>query len=316
MKRRHPFRVVRVLETGSPYAYHAVMRTPSELASFARTTSLPALRGGLFYYDAGSPEAPPLVLVHGLGDEADTWRHVIGPLSRTYRVIAIDLPGFGRSSLPHRCLLTPPYLCRVILELLDVLGAERAVFMGSSLGASLVQAFAVSHPERVSRLILLDGGLSVTSRLPRGLITTFIPGLGESHYRSLEGSPDAAYASLAPYYADLAGLPESDRLFLRERVVARVQSATQRRAYFAYFRGHFCWASLRGRGWVHGARGLRVPTTRVWGAADLILPVAAARAAEPAAPIFVIEGSGHLPQQEKPEKLLEILDAERLRAGY
>jgi pimeloyl-ACP methyl ester carboxylesterase len=297
---------------GHGSAYHADMRTQLELASYARTTTLPGLRTDLFYYDAGSPGSPTLVLVHGLGDEADTWRHVIEPLSRTYRVIALDLPGFGRSTRRGHRLLTPPFLIRVILALLDSLGVDRATFMGSSLGASLVQAFAVAHPERVAGLVLVDGGLAVISRLPPGLIPTFIPGIGERNYRGLEGRPDAAYASLEPYYADLSALPEGDRRFLAERVVERVASATQRRAYFSFFRGYFFWMLLSGRRWVRRLKDTAIATTYVWGAKDMIVPLAAGRAAaesQPGARFFVIEGSGHLPQQERPSELVRILFA-------
>jgi pimeloyl-ACP methyl ester carboxylesterase len=66
------------------------------LAPFAKT--LPTPNGNLFYYDTGVSDKQTVILLHGLGDEADTWRHVFPALTGAgYRVIAPDLPGFGRS---------------------------------------------------------------------------------------------------------------------------------------------------------------------------------------------------------------------------
>src|SRR5262249_23553637 len=78
-----------------------MMPVPAELRAFSREAVLEN-RLRLHYYEAGAPDAPPLILIHGLGDEADTWRHVLIPLSQQYRVIALDLPGFGRSARPRR----------------------------------------------------------------------------------------------------------------------------------------------------------------------------------------------------------------------
>jgi pimeloyl-ACP methyl ester carboxylesterase len=55
-----------------------------------------------FFYRSGRADAPPLLLLHGMGDDADTWRHLFLPLSRFFRVIAPDLPGFGRSPAGRR----------------------------------------------------------------------------------------------------------------------------------------------------------------------------------------------------------------------
>ncbi len=145
-------------------------------------TGLPT---GLFYYDAGPQSAPALLLLHGLGDEADTWRRVIAPLSRSYRVIAPDLPGFGRSPLPRRRLFSPPFLAGVLLSLLDSLGIDRVGLVGSSLGASLLQYVATVRPEICSRLVLVDGGIAATSQIPPSMIPTLIPGVGERGYARL-----------------------------------------------------------------------------------------------------------------------------------
>ena len=173
-----------------------------------------------------------MLLVHGLGDEADTWRRVIAPLAEGNRVVAPDLPGFGRSSLPSHGRLTPRYLTAVLRGLAASLGLRRVTMVGSSLGAALAQIVALADPNLVSRLILVDGGLLAMNRLNIGMLLMLVPGLAERRYRSLARDLDAAYASLMPYYASLGSLPREEREFLRERVGERVASVTQMRAYF------------------------------------------------------------------------------------
>ena len=64
------------------------------LESYRQEISLPVNDLNLFYYKAGNIDLPTMIMIHGLGDDADTWRHVFYPLSKLFHVIAIDLPGF------------------------------------------------------------------------------------------------------------------------------------------------------------------------------------------------------------------------------
>jgi len=125
-----------------------------------------------------------MLLIHGLGDEADTWRHLITPLSADRRVVALDLPGFGRCDKPERPY-TIPFFQNIVIELLDTLAIQRAVLIGHSLGAVLAHSVALNYPERVERLILIDGSL-VARAQKIDLATMFflLPGLGEWLYAS------------------------------------------------------------------------------------------------------------------------------------
>ncbi|HEU5086699.1 MAG TPA: alpha/beta fold hydrolase, partial [Roseiflexaceae bacterium] len=90
-----------------------VFTIPAHLQPYARLVQAGDVR--LHVYDSGAGEAggTPLVLVHGLGDEADTWRRVFVPLAQRRRVIALDLPGFGRSDRPH-CAYTLAFFARTL----------------------------------------------------------------------------------------------------------------------------------------------------------------------------------------------------------
>ena len=286
------------------------MRIPAGLETSARTLSLPRSGTRLFFYDVGSRDSPAMLLVHGLGDEADTWRRVMLPLAESFRVIAPDLPGFGRSLLPGRRRLSPPFLAGLLLELIEVLGISRVIGVGSSLGASLAQLAALREPARFARLVLADGGLLAKTRLHPALLLMLVPVVGERRYRDLRGHPEAAYASLSPYYANLAGLPAEEREFLRERVQERVASDTQMRAYFSFFRGYFGWMLLNGKACEGRAQRLAIETVYVWGAEDHIVPLGAGQGAlarHPGARLAVIPAAGHLPHQEAPDDFLRLL---------
>ncbi len=273
-----------------------------------------AVSGGrqMFVFEAGAANAAPMLLIHGLGDEADSWRHVFAPLAARYHVVAVDLPGFGRSDPAPRYTL--PALRDVLLSLLDALSLPAAVLVGNSMGAMLAQLVAIQAPARVAELVLVDGALFIRGApLSRAALAMALPFLGYRIYTSFRRNPQAAYDSLRPFYADLDTLPEADRQFLFQRVNERVWSDTQRQAYLALTQD-LAWAAPRRRNALAAALArLRVPTRLIWGEQDHILPLAVAHAVldlQPGAKLGVIPGAGHLPHQERPEAFLQTLLAQ------
>ncbi len=263
--------------------------------------------GGTFFYDSLTETAKvPVVLIHGNGDEADTWRHILPALSGTRRVIAPDLPGFGRS-VP-RDFGDLNALAAGIFELIDALELQRVALVGSSLGGAVASMVAIALEERTSSLTIIGGpvpGLPESQpEINPGIQAMLEPGVGEAYYTGLRGQgQDAAYASLQPYYANLAGLSASDQSFLRERVWARVWSDTQRTAFFAALRSMFNPSEV-------SKRLETIPLQLIWGNHDQIVPITVAHdilAALPHAQLEVIPGAGHLPHQEKPEAVLGVL---------
>ena len=286
------------------------MKAAPRLSAYAREVTLPGSGQRLFLFEAGARRAPGMLLVHGLGDEADTWRRVLPALAERYHVVAPDLPGFGRSPLPARGRLTFRRLSAVLAELARHTELGPVTLMGSSMGAVLSQVAALENREMVSRLILEDGGLLSNARLDGSLLLGLVPGIGESRYRRLASNLDAAYASLRPYYADLGALPSEEREFLRQRVGERVASQTQMRAYFSLFRSFAGLLLVRGRSLSRKARALPVPTLYVWGGKDHIVPVESAQATikeHRGARLVVIPEAGHLPHQETPSEFLRVV---------
>lgn len=125
--------------------------TEESTSRFARTASWK-----LHYNEAG--EGHPLLLLHGSGAGATGWsnfRPNIGPLAESFRVIALDAPGWGRSDAARPDEYDHP---AAVLELMDHLGLERAALVGNSMGGMTGLTFAARYPERVSHLITMGSG--------------------------------------------------------------------------------------------------------------------------------------------------------------
>lgn len=98
---------------------------------------------------------PTIVLVHGLGGFAESWRRTIDALARCADVIAPDLPGFGLSAKP-RTRYDLDFFTRVLDGFLDAAGVGQASLVGHSLGGAVAVAYAMTRPARVDRLALLS----------------------------------------------------------------------------------------------------------------------------------------------------------------
>lgn len=104
------------------------------------------------YIDEGSGKET-IILVHGLASNAGFWRYVIPELSKHYRVIAVDLPGYGKSSKePYSFTLS--FYAEQIKRLADHLGVKKFVYAGHSMGGQIGLIFALKYPQMLDKLVL------------------------------------------------------------------------------------------------------------------------------------------------------------------
>jgi pimeloyl-ACP methyl ester carboxylesterase len=116
--------------------------------------------------DIGAGPQTPVLFVHGLGGRWQNWIENIAPVASTRRVVALDLPGFGRSQLPTAPISIPGYAA-VVDRLCDLLELESVVLVGNSMGGAIAVATAARFPARVERLVLVSAaGISIADFNP------------------------------------------------------------------------------------------------------------------------------------------------------
>src|SRR5215216_4177380 len=109
---------------------------------------------GVSTYVVDAGEGPPVLLVHGYGDTADGWRRVVPGLLRDHRVIALDVPPFGRSDEVRRPALIEFYK-DWFPAFFEQMGLERATVIGHSLGGAISLHLSLARPDMVERLGLI-----------------------------------------------------------------------------------------------------------------------------------------------------------------
>jgi pimeloyl-ACP methyl ester carboxylesterase len=145
----------------------------------------------IHYHDVGAGE--PVVLLHGGGPGASSWSNFvlnIGALAEHFRVIALDMPGYGKSGpIVIKDEPRPDVSARAVRDVLDVLGLERAHVVGNSMGGATALTYAVNYPERTGKVVMMGAapigqGLMFTPMLPtygiRALFDVFMEPTFES----------------------------------------------------------------------------------------------------------------------------------------
>ena len=243
---------------------------------------------------------PAVVLVHGFGSSLYTWKDVLSALYPAHDVIALDLPGFGESDLPAD--LSFEELPAAVLGLMDRLGLERAALVGNSMGGAVVAVVAAERPERVNALVLIDAaGFNLAPEDQPALVRLAISPVAGLLER-LPGKRLVVERALREVFHD-------ERHLTDERL-AEYLAGARRPGGFAARRSLLL--SLDGRSEVVKQRLSRIqaPTLVVWGREDRWVPLAHADlfvGAIPNARKVVLESCGHMPQEEKPGEVGELL---------
>src|SRR5262245_59421292 len=127
-------------------------------AAYSRFADIDGVR--VHYQEKG--EGEPLVLIHGYTASTFVWKDVFEPLSEQFRVIAVDLKGFGFSGKPDGDY-TRRAQGELVVHLLDHLKIDQAILCGSSMGGEIGLNAARYHPQRIAALILVDSaGVTVS----------------------------------------------------------------------------------------------------------------------------------------------------------
>jgi pimeloyl-ACP methyl ester carboxylesterase len=257
------------------------------------------------YLDEGSGEA--ILLLHGIAGSSDTWRSLIGPLSRKYRVVAPDLLGHGKSTKP-RTDYSLGALSVLVRDVLTELGITRATFVGHSLGGGICMQFVYQHPEYVQRLVLINSG-----------------GLGPDVGLVLRLASLPGAELVLPIIAAKRLLAPGERVWslMRRAGIESPRGEEMWRHYRSLADGPTRQAFLRTVRGVIDHRGQAVsalnrlntrtdfPVMAIWGDRDAMIPVAHAYAAQQVRPdvrVEVLPDVGHFPHAERPAEVADLID--------
>ncbi|MCS6808587.1 MAG: alpha/beta hydrolase [Bacteroidota bacterium] len=163
------------------------------------------------YEGSGEPQET-IIFLHGLASYLQAWKRNIPELARHYRCIAIDLPGYGKSSKNHEISLD--FYAAVIKNLATALQLHRVVLCGHSLGGQIAILAGLRYPKLVSKLILLSAaGLEYYTELERMLIKPFVR-LPVPLFKY--ASPAIIYLA---YAANFYSMPQEAMCMVRDRIL-------------------------------------------------------------------------------------------------
>ncbi len=241
-------------------------------------------------------QGPPVLAVHGLGGTKGSFLPTVAALADRFRVIAMDLPGFGDSDKPVGAPYDARFFAGAVMDLLDALELERVHVIGNSLGGRVALELGLRHPGRVQRLALLAPSLAWRRGRPwAGVLRLVRPELG---LVQLAPRPivEGIVQRLIPGAADgwtAAGVDEFLRAYL---------TPAGRAAFYAAARQIYLEEPHGADGFWPRLRTLGPEALFVWGRRDRLVPLAFARHVTDALPRaqHLELDCGHVPQVELP----------------
>ncbi|GEB49159.1 alpha/beta fold hydrolase [Streptomyces cacaoi] len=259
----------------------------------------------LSYRDRGAGE--PVVFLHGTPSHSYEWRNVVPHIEEAgHRAITYDLLGYGRSERPVDRDTSVAAQTDLLGGLLDALGIEQAAIVAHDIGGAVGQRFAVAHPERVRRLMIIDT-VSYDS-WPSATWRKIIEEQLEDHMQLPQEAFDALLArQLRMTVADGAATMAGDVL---DAYLAPHRSALGRVSFFEHQVRHY---DSRYTEEITGQlASLAMPVRILWGERDQWQPLTyAQQLAEdiPGARLTVVPGAGHFVMEDAPERVTEeVLD--------
>jgi pimeloyl-ACP methyl ester carboxylesterase len=270
-------------------------------ATFPRALSTTAMGVRASYLEAGPVDAPPVLLLHGLGANNASMLPVLADLAQDHRVLAPDLPGFGASDAP-KVPYNAAWFAAWVEAFQRATGSRGAVLVGNSLGGRIALECGLEHPRSVKAVALLTPSpafrrlrqyVPLVRLLRPELARLPLPvthGLVVEGIRGMMSVPDRLPE---PWYD--AAADEALRVF---------RSAAHRVAFFACARQIYLEDAYGRHGFWDRLPGLLPPALFVWGDRDRLVPSSFARHVVdclPGAGSVVLEDCGHVPQFEHPQ---------------
>ena len=260
---------------------------------------------GLHVVEEGPPDAPVLVLAHGFAGSVRWFDRLAPLLISDHRVLRVDLLGHGGSAKPVTGYTIPEHGARVA-ALLDALSVRRATMVGHSFGGAVLTAATEARPDLTERFVIMDEGPDTSRRFastPLSSELPYVPVLGQLLHRV---APDSAIRdgfrdAFAPGFDLASAFDDPDQVVHDFRAMTFTAAKRSWRAESAYL----------GEGRLdERLRRLGLPATLVLGEHDAFFRAQACAEAFrtlPGARVVVLDGVGHSPPVEAPERVAELI---------
>lgn len=257
----------------------------------------------LYYYEEG--KGPPLLLIHGFGASTYTWRHVAPELAKSYRVIAVDLKGFGQSDKPFDGRYSVYDQAELLAQLIEDKDLRDLTLVGHSFGGGVALLLALEANQRldgrIARLVLLDS-IAYPQNIPVFFRLLDVPLVSQLGVRMVPPSVQTRVALQIAYFDDSKIDPEEIELY-----AAPLKTAAGKHAIIHSARQIVPEdiAELSER-----YKTIELPTLILWCDHDRIVPLEVGiklRRTLPNSTLRLIEDCGHMPQEEQPASTLALI---------
>lgn len=263
-----------------------------------------ALPGGVraHYRDLGPRDAPAIVLVHGYSASTHAWDAWAAQLSKSYRVLVLDLPGHGLTRTSDPYVAGRQGFVAVVDGLTARLGLTRFTLAGNSMGGAVAWTYAVDHPDKVQRLVLVDAAGWPSEKSSGALIFTILrTPIGRAVLKDVDTRPLVAQGLRSGYWDQSLVTPA-----LIDRYVELSRGPGHRDILLSLQSGPRRDATVAELSTIHA------PTLIMFGQEDRIIPAADGEKfhkAIPGATLILYPGVGHVPMEQIPDRSAADLEA-------
>jgi pimeloyl-ACP methyl ester carboxylesterase len=272
--------------------------------------------GGPIHFADFGGAGPPMVLVHGLGGACENWLAVGDRLAEHARVLAPDLPGFGRTPPAGRAI-TVTAGQRSLHRFLEAAVREPAILVGNSMGGLIAMLQAAREPASVAGLVLVAPAQPRVRGVELGVQAMFaiyaLPGVAHWFLRARAArlGPEGLVAELLQLLCtDGSRVPEAVRGAHVALTRARLETMPWADDAFLSATRSLLAQILRRRRYYKMIGGIIAPTLLIHGRDDRLVPLAASRALLRRKPGWILEtfdDIGHVPMLESPARFVDVV---------
>ena len=254
------------------------------------------------YVDMGDGDLPPAILIHGLGGCWQNWLENIPRLAQDRRVLALDLPGFGESSMAGEKISISGY-GELVVEFARAVGVDAPVdVIGNSMGGFIAAEIGISHPDFTHRIVLCSAaGISITNLKRRPVltaarITAAVTNVVLARREAMAKRPGLRHMALAYVFRHPSRIAPD--------LAYQVMTGTGKPGFLDAL------DALTDYDFRDRLGDVKVPVLLVWGEDDNLVPVEDADEFErviPDARKVIFEDTGHVPMLERPESFNDLV---------